>query len=74
DAAGSYYDAKSKNLVVNVVDRAAAEQVRQAGFKSSNQFAQPRPIPLSVRSVQKLRTTKRLLPRSKTGHAPPLPQ
>ncbi|MET7521158.1 S1 family peptidase [Streptomyces sp900116325] len=34
DAAGSYYDAKSKNLVVNVVDRAAAEQVRQAGGRA----------------------------------------
>ncbi|MET7785899.1 S1 family peptidase [Streptomyces sp900116325] len=34
DSAGSYYDAKSKNLVVNVVDRAAAEQVRQAGGRA----------------------------------------
>ncbi|MFF3054819.1 S1 family peptidase [Streptomyces sp. NPDC057909] len=34
DAAGSYYDAKSKNLIVNVVDRAAAEQVRQAGGRA----------------------------------------
>ncbi|MFF2730394.1 S1 family peptidase [Streptomyces sp. NPDC058008] len=34
DAAGSYYDATSKNLVVNVVDEAAAEQVRQAGGKA----------------------------------------
>ncbi|MFJ2708081.1 S1 family peptidase [Streptomyces sp. NPDC087428] len=34
DAAGSYYDAKSKNLVMNVVDQAAAEQVRQAGGRA----------------------------------------
>ncbi|MGW6683098.1 S1 family peptidase [[Kitasatospora] papulosa] len=34
DAAGSYYDAEAKNLVVNVVDEAAAEQVRQAGAKA----------------------------------------
>lgn len=34
DTAGSYYDAKAKNLVVNVVDEADAEQVRQAGAKA----------------------------------------
>ncbi|MEU9092069.1 S1 family peptidase [Streptomyces sp. NPDC048428] len=34
DAAGAYYDASSKNLVMNVVDEAAAEQVRQAGGKA----------------------------------------
>jgi streptogrisin D len=34
DAAGSYYDAKSKALVVNVVDKQAAEVVRQAGAKA----------------------------------------
>ncbi|KIF70546.1 streptogrisin [Streptomyces sp. AcH 505] len=34
DAAGSYYDAKSKALVVNVVDDQAAEVVRQAGGKA----------------------------------------
>lgn len=34
DAAGSYYDATSKHLVMNVVDEAAAEQVRQAGGKA----------------------------------------
>lgn len=34
DAAGSYYDSEAKNLVVNVVDEAAAEQVRQAGGKA----------------------------------------
>ncbi|MFJ3190355.1 S1 family peptidase [Streptomyces halstedii] len=31
DAAGAYYDADAKHLVVNVLDQAAAEQVRQAG-------------------------------------------
>ncbi|WP_176726504.1 S1 family peptidase [Streptomyces sp. OspMP-M43] len=34
DAAGSYYDATAKILVVNVVDEAGAEQVRQAGGKA----------------------------------------
>ncbi|MFD5682519.1 S1 family peptidase [Streptomyces bacillaris] len=34
DAAGSYYDSTTKALVVNVVDEAAAEQVRQAGGKA----------------------------------------
>lgn len=34
DAAGSYYDSTAKVLVVNVVDEAAAEQVRQAGGKA----------------------------------------
>ncbi|MFJ8751273.1 S1 family peptidase [Streptomyces sp. NPDC102441] len=34
DKAGAYYDAKAKNLVVNVIDEAAAEQVRQAGGKA----------------------------------------
>lgn len=34
DAAGAYYDATAKNLVMNVVDEAAAEQVRQAGGKA----------------------------------------
>ncbi|MFC8592739.1 S1 family peptidase [Streptomyces atroolivaceus] len=34
DTAGAYYDAKADNLVVNVVDEAAAEQVRQAGGKA----------------------------------------
>ncbi|WP_031088078.1 S1 family peptidase [Streptomyces sp. NRRL WC-3549] len=31
DAAGAYYDAEAQHLVVNVLDEAAAEQVRQAG-------------------------------------------
>lgn len=34
DAAGSYYDTTAKALVVNVVDEAGAEQVRQAGGKA----------------------------------------
>ena len=34
DTAGAYYDADSDNLVVNVIDEAAAEQVRQAGGKA----------------------------------------
>ncbi|QGV81390.1 S1 family peptidase [Streptomyces ficellus] len=34
DAAGAYYDAKAKNLVVNVVDQAAADSVREAGGKA----------------------------------------
>ncbi|WP_328539581.1 S1 family peptidase [Streptomyces sp. NBC_00344] len=34
DTAGSYYDAKSKHLVVNVVDEAAAQGVRKAGGKA----------------------------------------
>ncbi len=34
DAAGTYYDAKSKNLVVNVLDEAAAKTVRAAGAKA----------------------------------------
>nr|WP_179892422.1 S1 family peptidase [Streptomyces sp. rh34] len=34
DAAGSYYDTTAKALVVNVLDEAGAEQVRQAGGKA----------------------------------------
>ncbi|MFE5243700.1 MULTISPECIES: S1 family peptidase [unclassified Streptomyces] len=34
DTAGAYYDAEAENLVVNVVDEAAAEEVRQAGGKA----------------------------------------
>ncbi|GAA3793252.1 S1 family peptidase [Streptomyces phyllanthi] len=34
DAAGTYYDAKSKALVVNVLDEAAAKTVQQAGAKA----------------------------------------
>ncbi|QLH20860.1 S1 family peptidase [Streptomyces sp. Rer75] len=34
DAAGTYYDAKAKKLVVNVVNKAAAERVRDAGAEA----------------------------------------
>lgn len=34
DAAGTYYDAKSKSLVVNVLDEAAAETVESAGAEA----------------------------------------
>ncbi|MEV8569018.1 S1 family peptidase [Streptomyces sp. NPDC051322] len=34
DTAGSYYDAKSKHLVMNVVDEAAAQDVRKAGGRA----------------------------------------
>ncbi|WP_443079962.1 S1 family peptidase [Streptomyces sp. P9-A2] len=34
DAAGTYYDAKSKSLVVNVLDEAAAGTVEEAGAKA----------------------------------------
>ncbi|MEU3097975.1 S1 family peptidase [Streptomyces sp. NPDC006967] len=34
DAAGTYYDAKSKSLVVNVLDEAAAEAVESAGAEA----------------------------------------
>ncbi|MEV0557309.1 MULTISPECIES: S1 family peptidase [unclassified Streptomyces] len=34
DAAGTYYDAKAKSLVVNVLDKAAAETVESAGAKA----------------------------------------
>ncbi|MEU6680760.1 S1 family peptidase [Streptomyces sp. NPDC046925] len=34
DAAGTYYDAKAKNLVVNVLDKSAAETVESAGAKA----------------------------------------
>ncbi|MEW1613155.1 MULTISPECIES: S1 family peptidase [unclassified Streptomyces] len=34
DAAGSYYDTRTKALVVNVVDESAAEQVRRTGGKA----------------------------------------
>ncbi|MFF1841732.1 S1 family peptidase [Streptomyces sp. NPDC058232] len=58
DAAGSYYDAKSKNLVVNVVDRAAAEQVRQAGGRAkvvTNSIAE-------LKSARQTLTTKATIP------------
>ncbi|MFF6993928.1 S1 family peptidase [Streptomyces sp. NPDC008313] len=34
DAAGTYYDAKAKNLVVNVLDETAAKTVEEAGAKA----------------------------------------
>ncbi|GAA2512261.1 S1 family peptidase [Streptomyces gobitricini] len=34
DAAGAYYDAQAKHLVVNVVDEAAADAVRKAGGRA----------------------------------------
>ncbi|MBX9398590.1 S1 family peptidase [Streptomyces sp. TRM72054] len=34
DAAGTYYDAKAKSLVVNVLDEAAAQLVEEAGAKA----------------------------------------
>lgn len=34
DAAGTFYDAKTKNLVVNVLDQTAAKTVREAGAKA----------------------------------------
>ncbi|MEU6068099.1 S1 family peptidase [Streptomyces sp. NPDC047082] len=34
DAAGTYYDAQTKNLVVNVLDEAAAKTVEEAGAKA----------------------------------------
>ncbi|MEV0180772.1 S1 family peptidase [Streptomyces sp. NPDC050625] len=34
DAAGTYYDTKTKNLVVNVLDEAAAKTVEEAGAKA----------------------------------------
>lgn len=34
DAAGTYYDTKSKSLVVNVLDEAAAQAVEKAGAKA----------------------------------------
>ncbi|MFD9317610.1 S1 family peptidase [Streptomyces sp. NPDC060053] len=43
DAAGTYYDAKSKSLVVNVLDAAAAKTVEAAGAKArivENSFAE----------------------------------
>lgn len=43
DAAGAYYDAEAKALVMNVVDEAAADAVRRAGGKArvvQNSFAE----------------------------------
>ncbi|QDI71930.1 serine protease [Streptomyces calvus] len=50
DAAGTYYDAKSKALVVNVLDEAAAETVESAGAKA-------RVVANSLADLKSARTT-----------------
>ncbi|MFJ9665987.1 S1 family peptidase [Streptomyces sp. NPDC101219] len=50
DAAGTYYDAKSKSLVVNVLDEAAAETVESAG-------AEARVVAHSLAELKGARTT-----------------
>ncbi|MFC4467110.1 S1 family peptidase [Streptomyces xiangluensis] len=50
DAAGTYYDAKAKNLVVNVLDKAAAEAVESAGAKA-------RVVENSLAELKSARTT-----------------
>ncbi|MER6150850.1 S1 family peptidase [Streptomyces hirsutus] len=50
DAAGTYYDAKSKSLVVNVLDEAAAGTVEEAG-------AQARVVANSLAELKSARTT-----------------
>ena len=50
DAAGTYYDAKSKLLVVNVLDQAAAETVEAAGAKA-------RVVENSLAELKSARTT-----------------
>ncbi|MFH8368123.1 S1 family peptidase [Streptomyces sp. NPDC018031] len=50
DAAGSYYDAEARKLVVNVVDRDAAERVRDAG-------AEPRLVEHSLARLDAARAT-----------------
>ncbi|MFF8033450.1 MULTISPECIES: S1 family peptidase [unclassified Streptomyces] len=50
DAAGTYYDAKSKALVVNVLDEAAAETVESAG-------ARARVVAHSLAELKSARTT-----------------
>ncbi|MGW5215044.1 S1 family peptidase [Streptomyces sp. NPDC004051] len=50
DAAGTYYDAKSKSLVVNVLDEAAAETVEAAG-------AEARVVANSLAELKSARTT-----------------
>ncbi|MEU7474152.1 S1 family peptidase [Streptomyces sp. NPDC044984] len=50
DAAGTYYDAKSKALVVNVLDEAAAETVESAG-------ARARVVANSLAELKSARTT-----------------
>ncbi|CAL9411810.1 Streptogrisin-D [Streptomyces sp. enrichment culture] len=50
DAAGTYYDAKSKSLVVNVLDEAAARTVESAG-------AEARVVANSLAELKSARTT-----------------
>jgi streptogrisin D len=50
DAAGTYYDAKTKNLVVNVLDEAAAKTVQAAGAKA-------RIVENSLAQIKSARTT-----------------
>ncbi|MEU1695834.1 S1 family peptidase [Streptomyces hirsutus] len=50
DAAGTYYDAKSKSLVVNVLDEAAAGTVEEAGAKA-------RVVANSLAELKSARTT-----------------
>ncbi|MBD0419694.1 S1 family peptidase [Streptomyces sp. TRM S81-3] len=50
DAAGTYYDAKAKSLVVNVLDRAAARTVEEAG-------AEARIVENSLAELKSARTT-----------------
>lgn len=50
DAAGTYYDAKAKNLVVNVLDEAAAQAVESAGAKA-------RVVENSLAELKSARTT-----------------
>ncbi|WP_239150594.1 S1 family peptidase [Streptomyces sp. SID8111] len=50
DAAGTYYDAKTKSLVVNVLDEAAAETVESAG-------AEARVVAHSLAELKRARTT-----------------
>ncbi|MEV6173595.1 S1 family peptidase [Streptomyces sp. NPDC051954] len=50
DAAGTYYDAQAKNLVVNVLDEAAAQTVEEAGAKA-------RVVANSLAELKSARTT-----------------
>lgn len=50
DAAGTYYDAQTKNLVVNVLDEAAADAVEAAGAKA-------RVVENSLAELKSARTT-----------------
>ncbi|MFE6990868.1 S1 family peptidase, partial [Streptomyces pharetrae] len=52
DAAGTYYDAQARSLVVNVLDEAAAEVVEEAGAKA-------RIVEHSLAELKSARTTLR---------------